>query len=373
MWKIGPECAAQQAKCASASVMNCGVRSACATVHSVSGASPAFGGRVARGLRRRTHQEAGRDQQRPGGDADHEHRGAPVIGRDQPARGRRDRHRRDAHAGGDQRDREAAVLVDPARSRAPPSAHRSCRRQCRSARRRKAGIATAPAPGSPPTRPRPSRTLPASTTMRVPKRSDSAPQAKAANPMKRKSSVAAADTPARRPAHRFRNRLQENRQRQHRAEADAGHQRARCDDDPAIVERRGLGGREEAWLMRFLGALVLLSCARGWWPIRGPGAIRRTALVSCRNQRIVSCVSQSGTSSALEVHGSGVSALAHARWSLPRIPVVAASFQASMASCRNWRAINSACRRRSARSLGSQQVSATRVTVAAISLPRVER
>jgi hypothetical protein len=29
MWKIGPECAAQQAKCASASVMNCGVLSAC--------------------------------------------------------------------------------------------------------------------------------------------------------------------------------------------------------------------------------------------------------------------------------------------------------------------------------------------------------
>ncbi len=39
MWKIGPECAAQQAKCASASVMNCGVRSACAAVHSIAGAS----------------------------------------------------------------------------------------------------------------------------------------------------------------------------------------------------------------------------------------------------------------------------------------------------------------------------------------------
>ena len=39
--------------------------------------------------------------------------------------------------------------------------------------------------------------LPASTTMRVPKRSDIAPQKKAANPMKRKSSVAAAETPAR--------------------------------------------------------------------------------------------------------------------------------------------------------------------------------
>ena len=33
--------------------------------------------------------------------------------------------------------------------------------------------------------------------MRVPKRSDSVPQAKAANPMNRKSSVAAAETPAR--------------------------------------------------------------------------------------------------------------------------------------------------------------------------------
>ena len=42
MWKIGPECAAQQAKCASASVMNCGVRNACAAVHSVSGTSALF-------------------------------------------------------------------------------------------------------------------------------------------------------------------------------------------------------------------------------------------------------------------------------------------------------------------------------------------
>ena len=42
MWKIGPECAAQQAKCASASVTNCGVRSACAAVHSVCPASAVF-------------------------------------------------------------------------------------------------------------------------------------------------------------------------------------------------------------------------------------------------------------------------------------------------------------------------------------------
>ena len=47
------------------------------------------------------------------------------------------------------------------------------------------------------TRPRPSSTLPASTTMRVPNRSDSAPQKKAATPMQRKFSVDAAETPAR--------------------------------------------------------------------------------------------------------------------------------------------------------------------------------
>ena len=32
MWKIGPECAAQQAKWVSAMAANCGVRSACAAV-----------------------------------------------------------------------------------------------------------------------------------------------------------------------------------------------------------------------------------------------------------------------------------------------------------------------------------------------------
>ena len=43
----------------------------------------------------------------------------------------------------------------------------------------------------------PSSTLPASTTMRVPNRSDNAPQKKAASPMQRKSIVAAAETPLR--------------------------------------------------------------------------------------------------------------------------------------------------------------------------------
>ena len=32
MWKMGPECAAQHAKCVNAMARNCGVRSACPTV-----------------------------------------------------------------------------------------------------------------------------------------------------------------------------------------------------------------------------------------------------------------------------------------------------------------------------------------------------
>ena len=60
MWKIGPECAAQQAKCASASVMNCGVRNACATVHCVSGtAAPLALEGVAGCGAGRTRNEAG--------------------------------------------------------------------------------------------------------------------------------------------------------------------------------------------------------------------------------------------------------------------------------------------------------------------------
>src|SRR6185369_5157125 len=60
MWKIGPECAAQQAKWASASVMNCGVLSACATVHCTSGAPVPFAAAGVDGSGgRRTRNDAG--------------------------------------------------------------------------------------------------------------------------------------------------------------------------------------------------------------------------------------------------------------------------------------------------------------------------
>ena len=66
-----------------------------------------------RRLWRLSHQKRGRYQKRQCDNADHQHRRAPVIGRDQPARERGDRQRRNAHAGRHQRNREAAVVFDP--------------------------------------------------------------------------------------------------------------------------------------------------------------------------------------------------------------------------------------------------------------------
>ena len=95
--------------------MNCGVRNA-----APADCRPArrprrrcSDARQRRCLGRPAHQQRRRDQQDPGGDGDHQHGDSPVIGRDQPARERRDRHRRDADAGRDQRHREAAVGVEP--------------------------------------------------------------------------------------------------------------------------------------------------------------------------------------------------------------------------------------------------------------------
>src|SRR5262249_3426173 len=59
MWKMGPEWAAQHAKCAPASAANCGVRNACAAVHSTSGASDLLAAPAARCGAGRTRKHAG--------------------------------------------------------------------------------------------------------------------------------------------------------------------------------------------------------------------------------------------------------------------------------------------------------------------------
>ena len=240
MWKIGPECAAQQAKCASASVMNCGVRERLRD-------RPLRFGRAGcvcrcqapRRSRRRAHQKRGRNQQRPGDDADHQHRGAPIIGRDQPARERRDRQRRHAHAGRYQRNREAAVMFDPgARHRhhrrieaagGDPDQHAEQQLELPQA----GGLARRDQAGAEQHAARQHDDAGAEPVGQRAPEERGEPHAEEIDRRRRRDAAA-------RPAHRFRNRLQEHRQRQHRAEADAGHQRARADDDPAVGKSGGL-------------------------------------------------------------------------------------------------------------------------------------
>src|SRR5437879_2425345 len=156
MWKIGPECAAQQAKYVSAIAANCGVRSACAIVSSGPSAPAVAPGRAAvvdaggsrtrkaagmmtshttspitsmatgqsyvvsreggggRGGRRGVaHEEGSGNDDEPHNVADHQHGEAPVIGGDEPAGERPDDRRADAEARRDERDRETAVPGEP--------------------------------------------------------------------------------------------------------------------------------------------------------------------------------------------------------------------------------------------------------------------
>src|SRR6266851_2950235 len=107
MWKIGPEWAAQQAKYASAMAANWGVRRACPTVSSRPSAPRIPGAPAATVL-------GGGDDDQPRQVPDHEHRGAPVVGGDQVARQGPDGGGAEPDAGGDQRDRQAPVLREPA-------------------------------------------------------------------------------------------------------------------------------------------------------------------------------------------------------------------------------------------------------------------
>ena len=155
------------------------------------------GVRVSRALRRGADQERGGDQQRPCGDADDQHREAPVIGGDQPARRWRDRQRRHAHAGRHQCDREAAMLVDPGAGKRHHRRIEAAGGRSRSARRSRAGIATGSAPGSPsPGRGRAAARPPAPRCGCRSGRT-ARPTRTPQSPMQRKSSVAAAEMPAR--------------------------------------------------------------------------------------------------------------------------------------------------------------------------------
>ena len=239
MWKIGPECAAQQAKCVSAMATNCGVRSACAGGHARRvRAAPGVRAGAARRQRtggRRISSAAGTIRAVAAMPTT-SIAGAPVVVRDQPARERRHDERRHAHAGRDQGHGEAAVVLEPARGHGH--------------QRRVEGAAATPtmhaeqeleleqAGGAAGQRQADAEQQAARSARRCACRwrSLSAPQTKAEKPMARKIDASSPSRCRCATSRCRRHRLQEHRQREHRAHADAGHQHARGDDDPAVTQ-----------------------------------------------------------------------------------------------------------------------------------------
>ena len=99
MWKIGPECAAQQAKCVSAIAQNCGVASDLArwsTRGRARAAPPIAAAPTSPGCSRM--QQGHRDDHQPGEVAEDEQRDAPVRPAGQRAGQRRDDQDADADA-----------------------------------------------------------------------------------------------------------------------------------------------------------------------------------------------------------------------------------------------------------------------------------
>ncbi|MNL30281.1 hypothetical protein D3C87_1520080 [compost metagenome] len=75
-------------------------------------------------------QKYGRQENDPGTDADHQHGRAPVAEFvDQEPGERRNRHRRHAHAGGDKRYGETAVVIEPAHGKRDHRRHEGTGRQ----------------------------------------------------------------------------------------------------------------------------------------------------------------------------------------------------------------------------------------------------
>ena len=217
--------------------MNCGERNASATDKEGSLAAPGAATASPRG-RRPPHQQRGRDQQRPCNDADRHHRGAPVIGRNQPARERRNRHRRHAHAGGDQRHRKAAIVHEPAgggrdhrgEERAGSEPHHQAVSELELHQRRRAAGQDQAEPEQHGTRQN-DQARPDAIADRAPGETGRAHHQKIECHRARYARA--------RPAGFLRHRLQIDSQRKHRADADAGHQCACRNDDPAIGRSHG--------------------------------------------------------------------------------------------------------------------------------------
>ena len=203
--------------------------------------APAAAGR----RRRATDQERAGSSSDPGADADDQLRGAPVVGVDQPRGERRDRHRRHAHAGRHQRHRQAAVPLEPRgrgrdHRREEAAGGDADQHAIERAGTRAAGRAAGQHAGQPQQH-RPDQHHHAraeAVAQRAP--------AEAGDAHAQEGERHGAGDAGARPAGVGRDRLQEHGQREHRADGDAGHQRAGGDDGPVAIDLAA------AWRMSFI-------------------------------------------------------------------------------------------------------------------------
>ena len=196
-------------------------------------ACPAAGGsRQRRGF---THQQCGRNDEQPGQSAQRQHRGAPAVIVDQPAREGRYRHRTDRETGRDERHREAAMPGEPPcrrrRQRRIKAAGRNADDHAEQDLELSDGGGLA----------RRDEAEAQERTAREHDRSRSEPVGERSPQERRRAHAQEVEQCGRRdararPARRRRHRLQEDAERHHRAHAEAGYDDAGADNDPTVKD-----------------------------------------------------------------------------------------------------------------------------------------
>ena len=201
----------------------------------VRGAHARRGAGSARQSRRFAHQQRCRNDQQPGESAQCQHRAAPAVIGDQPARERRYRHRADRETGRDEGHCKTAMPAEPACCRGGQRCIEAAGRHTDDHAEQdleltdRAGLARRCEPEA------------EQCAAREHDRSRSEPVGERSPEERGRTHVQEIEQRRRRdarprPAGRRRHRLQKDAERHHRAHPETGYDDARADDDPAVKD-----------------------------------------------------------------------------------------------------------------------------------------
>ena len=184
--------------------------------------------------RRLPHEEGHRNEQDPNENADRELRGSPIAPRNKPRRKRRHRHGRHAQAGGYERHRKTAMAIKPRRDPCDHGREEAAGRDAdeQPIRELKFGHTRGAArQDEPEAEQNRAAQHDAARAEAVAQRAPREGRDAHGKEIERHGAGDAGAGPAGGVGHG----LQENRQREHRPESDAGHQRADRDHYPAVA------------------------------------------------------------------------------------------------------------------------------------------